>query len=227
MIFRQLFDSDSCTYTYLIGSTGEAALIDPVREHLESYLDLLTEEELSLRYAIDTHTHADHITALGELRDATGCETVIGSPSAMECASRHLEHKDSLQIGELSLQALATPGHTDDSYSFYLAEQGMVFTGDTLLIGGTGRTDFQQGDARVQYHSLFDILLTLPAATRVYPAHDYAGNTVSSIATERASNPRLQVSGVEQYAHIMAELKLDNPRLMDVAVTANQACGKT
>ncbi len=226
MIFRQLFDSDSSTYTYLLGSAGEAALIDPVLEHLDEYLALLAEEDLDLRYAMDTHTHADHITAMGELRDASGCETIIGRPSAMACASRHLEHDETLTIGELSLTALATPGHTDDSYSFYLAAEAMVFTGDTLLIGGTGRTDFQGGNASVQYRSLFDMLLALPGDTRVYPAHDYAGNTVSSISNERSTNPRLQVADVEEYAEIMAKLKLDNPRLMDTAVSANLACGK-
>jgi sulfur dioxygenase len=227
MIFKQLFDDDSSTYTYLIGSNGEAALIDPVKEHLQDYLALLDAEKLSLRYALDTHTHADHITAMGELREANGCETIVGKPSGMACASRQIEDGETLTIGELTLTALSTPGHTDDSYSFYLASEAMVFTGDTLLIGGTGRTDFQQGDARVQYHSLFDVLLALPAATRVYPGHDYAGNTVSSIATERLSNPRLQVKTEDAYAEIMANLKLENPRLMDIAVPANLACGKT
>jgi sulfur dioxygenase len=227
MIFRQLFDDESSTYTYLIGSNGEAALIDPVKEHLQDYLALLDAEKLRLRYALDTHTHADHITAMGELREANGCETIVGKPSGMACATRQIEDGETLTIGELTLTALSTPGHTDDSYSFYLAAEAMVFTGDTLLIGGTGRTDFQQGDAGVQYHSLFDVLLALPAATRVYPGHDYAGNTVSSIATERLSNPRLQVETKAAYVEIMANLKLENPRLMDIAVPANLACGKT
>lgn len=226
MIFRQLFDSDSSTYTYLLGSNGEAVLIDPVREHLPEYLTLLAEEGLTLRYAMDTHTHADHITAMGALRDATGCETIIGAPSGMACASRQISHDETLQIGELCLQALATPGHTIDSYCYYLAAQQRVFTGDTLLIGGTGRTDFQQGDARSQYHSLFDILLALPDSTRVYPAHDYAGNTSSSIGAERQSNPRLQIANADEYAEVMSKLKLENPRLMDIAVPANLACGK-
>jgi len=226
MLFKQLFDSASSTYTYLIADGGEAAIIDPVIEHLDRYLEILADEGLTLRYALDTHTHADHITAMGELREATGCETVIGSPSGMACASRHLDDGEVLRVGRLELTALATPGHTNDSYSFYLESEGMVFTGDTLLIGGTGRTDFQQGDARVQYHSLFDVLLDLPAETKVYPGHDYAGNNVSSIGSERSSNPRLQVADADEYAQIMAELKLDNPRLMDIAVPANEACGK-
>ena len=226
MLFEQLFDDESCTYTYLLGSAGEALLIDPVREHLKDYLALLQRHDLTLRYAIDTHTHADHITALGELRDATGCETLIGAPSQMSCVSRQLADGDVLSIGELELVALATPGHTNDSYSFLLASESMVFTGDTLLIGGTGRTDFQQGDAVSQYHSLFDVLLALPPETRVYPGHDYLGKTVSSIGMERASNPRLQVSDASAYADIMANLKLDNPRLMDVAIPANLSCGK-
>ncbi|MEP5763577.1 MAG: MBL fold metallo-hydrolase [Halieaceae bacterium] len=226
MIFEQLFDDSSSTYTYLLASEGQAALIDPVREHLDDYLARLEQQELSLRYAIDTHTHADHITALGELRDATGCETIVGHPSQMACASRQINDGDVLHIGELALAALATPGHTNDSYSFHLAQEQMLFSGDTLLIGGTGRTDFQQGDAIAQYHSLFDVLLALPAATRVYPGHDYAGNKVSSIGMERHSNPRLQVSSAEDYAAIMAELKLDNPKLMDIAIPANLSCGK-
>jgi sulfur dioxygenase len=226
MIFRQLFDSDSSTYTYLLASQGEAVIIDPVREHLQEYLKLLASEGLTLRYALDTHTHADHITALGELRDHTGCETVVGKPSGMACASRQIGNGETLQFGELTLQALATPGHTNDSYSFYLASEGMVFTGDTLLIGGTGRTDFQQGNAYTQYHSLFDTLLTLPDDTRVYPGHDYHGNTVSTIGAERRDNPRLQVRDEDAYAELMAALKLENPRLMDIAIPANLACGK-
>jgi len=226
MIFRQLFDSDSSTYTYLLASQGEAIIIDPVREHLQEYLKLLASEGLTLRYALDTHTHADHITALGELRDHTGCETVVGKPSGMACASRQIDNGETVQFGELTLQALATPGHTNDSYSFYLASEGMVFTGDTLLIGGTGRTDFQQGNAYTQYHSLFDTLLTLPDDTRVYPGHDYRGNTVSTIGAERRDNPRLQVRDEDAYAELMAALKLENPRLMDIAIPANLACGK-
>jgi len=226
MIFRQLFDSDSSTYTYLLASQGEAIIIDPVREHLQEYLKLLASEGLTLRYALDTHTHADHITALGELRDHTGCETVVGKPSGMACASRQIGNGEAVQFGELTLQALATPGHTNDSYSFYLASEGMVFTGDTLLIGGTGRTDFQQGNAYTQYHSLFDTLLTLPDDTRVYPGHDYRGNTVSTIGAERRDNPRLQVRDEDAYAELMAALKLENPRLMDIAIPANLACGK-
>jgi len=160
------------------------------------------------------------------LRDHTGCETVVGKPSGMACASRQIGNGETLQFGELTLQALATPGHTNDSYSFYLASEGMVFTGDTLLIGGTGRTDFQQGNAYTQYHSLFDTLLTLPDDTRVYPGHDYHGNTVSTIGAERRDNPRLQVRDEDAYAELMAALKLENPRLMDIAIPANLACGK-
>ena len=226
MLFKQFFDSDSSTYTYLIADGGEAIIIDPVKEQLDVYLSALEEDALTLRYAVDTHTHADHITGLGDLRDSTNCETVVGSPSGMSCATRQIHHGDSLQFGELTLQALATPGHTNDSYSFHLPGEGIVFTGDTLLIGGTGRTDFQQGDARVQYHSLFDILLKLPGSTRVYPGHDYAGNTVSSIGTELQSNPRLQMADVNAYAELMDALKLENPRLMDIAIPANLACGK-
>jgi len=227
MIFRQLFDQTSSTYTYLLAddASREAALIDPVLEQLPAYLQLLQELNLRLVLALDTHVHADHITALGRLREATGCRSMMGQEAQSDCASARFAHGQSLAIGQLRLQALYTPGHTDDSYSFYLASGGMVFTGDTLLIRGTGRTDFQNGDAAQQYQSLFGQLLTLPPETVVYPAHDYKGWTSSTIAEERAHNPRLQVASQADYVALMRSLKLPNPRLMDVAVPANRACG--
>ncbi len=227
MIFRQLFDATSSTYTYLLADSAsrEALLIDPVLEQVPAYLQLLQELDLQLVLALDTHVHADHITALGRLREATGCLSMMGQQAQTDCVSARFTHGQSLAIGQLQLQAIYTPGHTDDSYSFYLASGGMVFTGDTLLIRGTGRTDFQNGDAAQQYQSLFGKLLSLPPETVVYPAHDYKGWTSSTIAEERAHNPRLQVTSQADYVTLMSNLKLPNPRLMDVAVPANRACG--
>jgi glyoxylase-like metal-dependent hydrolase (beta-lactamase superfamily II) len=229
MIFRQLFDQDSSTYTYLIADsdTREAMLIDPVIEQVESYITLLQELDVSLRLAVDTHTHADHITALGKLRERTGCSALVGAQSQATCASGTFADGDTLSVGALDITALYTPGHTDDSYSFLLKhnQQQYIFTGDTLLIRGTGRTDFQNGSARDQYHSLFGTLLTLDGATWVYPAHDYKGWTTSTISEERNHNPRLQVKDVEAYIELMGSLNLPNPKMMDVAVPANQACG--
>ncbi len=229
MLFRQLFDVTSSTYTYLLADrqTGDAVLIDPVREQMPSYLQLLEELGLKLVMAIDTHVHADHITALGALRDATGCVTWMGQQAQADCVSARFADGDRLRFGGYELLAMYTPGHTDDSYSFYLEANGQkyAFTGDTLLIRGTGRTDFQNGNPRDQYRSLFDCLLQLPDETLVFPAHDYKGWTVSSIAEERLHNPRLQVEGEAEYVQLMQSLKLPNPALMDVAVPANRACG--
>jgi glyoxylase-like metal-dependent hydrolase (beta-lactamase superfamily II) len=229
MLFRQLFDAASSTYTYLLADqkTGDAVLIDPVREHMDSYLRLLDELELKLVMAVDTHVHADHITALGLLRESTGCVTYMGQQAQADCVSARFSDGDKLRFGSHELVAIYTPGHTDDSYSFYLDDNGQhyVFTGDTLLIRGTGRTDFQNGDAHQQYHSLFERLLSLPGDTAVFPAHDYKGWTTSSIAEERLHNPRLQVTSEAEYVQLMHALKLPNPRLMDVAVPANRACG--
>jgi glyoxylase-like metal-dependent hydrolase (beta-lactamase superfamily II) len=230
MIFRQLFEHESSTYTYLIGcsKSREALIIDSVKAEGESYLRLLKELDLRLKYTLDTHTHADHITGAGFLRDATGCITLAGKEAQSACVTQTLQEGDVLLIGELRLTALYTPGHTDDSYSYLLAHQGQhyLFTGDTLLIRGTGRTDFQNGSASDQYHSLFNKLLTLPDDTWVYPGHDYKGWTVSQIGEEKQHNPRLQVPNKAAYLTLMAELNLPNPKLMDVAVPANRACGK-
>lgn len=226
MIFRQLFDLDSSTYCYLVGerARGEALLIDPVLERTDQYLKLIEELELKLVLAVDTHIHADHVTALGALRDLTGCDTGMGAMSHSECVSIRFREGDHLKLGDLQLEILYTPGHTDDSYSFLLPDR--VFTGDTLLIRGTGRTDFQNGDPGAEYDSLFGKLLRLPDEMLVYPAHDYNGMTVSSIGEERRHNPRLQVGGRQAYIDLMNGLKLDDPRLMDVAVPANRACGR-
>jgi len=178
MIFRQLFDQTSCTYSYLLASRrgGEALIIDPVLEKVERYLQLIHELDLRLVKAVDTHMHADHITGLGALRDRTQCITVMGEQSKADVVSMRLADGDKLTVEGISLEAMYTPGHTDDSYSFFMGDR--VFTGDTLLIRGTGRTDFQNGDARAQYESLFGRLLKLPDETLVYPAHDYKGDTV-------------------------------------------------
>ncbi len=225
MIFRQLFDSVSGTYTYLLASRkgGEALIIDPVIEKVERYIQLVNELDLKLVKAVDTHLHADHITGLGALRDRTHCITVMGEQSKADVVSMRLAEGDKLTIEGLALDVLYTPGHTDDSYSFVMHDR--VFTGDTLLIRGTGRTDFQNGDARAQYESLFNKLLKLPDETMVFPAHDYKGETVSTIGEERAFNPRLQVKSIEQYVDLMNNLNLPNPKMMDVAVPANMRVG--
>lgn len=225
MIFRQMFDSVSGTYSYLLASRhgGEALIIDPVLEKVDRYLQLLDELDLKLVKAVDTHLHADHITGLGALRDRTHCITVMGEQSKVDVVSMRVADGDRVQIEGLSLHAIYTPGHTDDSYSFVMTDR--VFTGDTLLIRGTGRTDFQNGDPRAQYESLFGRLLRLPDETLVYPAHDYKGDTVSTIGEERAFNPRLQVKSVDEYVDLMSHLDLPNPRMMDVAVPANLRIG--
>ncbi|MEK9724723.1 MAG: MBL fold metallo-hydrolase [Rhodospirillaceae bacterium] len=227
MIFRQLFDPDSFTYTYLLASRkgGEALIIDPVLERCDRYLALLKELDLKLVKAVDTHCHADHITGLGKLRDATRCITVMGKMTNVDVVSMRVDDGDTIDIENLSLRVLYTPGHTDDSYCFAMDDR--IFTGDTLLIRGTGRTDFQNGSSIDAYHSLFDKLLRLPDETLVYPAHDYKGDTVSTIGEERAYNPRLQVSSADEYAAIMASLNLANPKMMDVAVPANLSIGKS
>jgi sulfur dioxygenase len=225
MIFRQLFDSVSGTYSYLVASRrgAEALIIDPVLEKVERYIQLLTELDLRLVKAVDTHLHADHITGLGALRDRTRCITVMGEQTKADVVSMRVADGETLEIEGTGLDVLYTPGHTDDSYSFVMGDR--VFTGDTLLIRGTGRTDFQNGDPRAQYESIFGRLLKLPDRTLVYPAHDYKGDTVSTIGEERAFNPRLQVKSVEEYVDLMNNLKLGNPKMMDVAIPANIRVG--
>ncbi|HSD93309.1 MAG TPA: MBL fold metallo-hydrolase [Methyloceanibacter sp.] len=225
MIFRQLFDSNSSTYTYLLASRhgGEALIVDPVLERVDRYIQLLHELDLRLVKAIDTHLHADHITGLEALAERTRCITVMGEQSKADVVSIRVADGDKVGIEGLSMDVLYTPGHTDDSYSFIMPDR--VFTGDTLLIRGTGRTDFQNGDPRAQYESLFGRLLKLPDETFVYPAHDYKGDTVSTIGEEKAFNPRLQVKSVDDYVAVMNNLNLPNPKMMDVAVPANMRIG--
>ena len=225
MIFRQLFDSVSGTYSYLLASRhgGEALILDPVLEKADRYCQLLRELDLRLVKAVDTHLHADHVTGLGELRDRTQCITIMGEQSKADVVSMRVTDGDKVMIEGLSLQAIYTPGHTDDSYSYLMGDR--VFTGDTLLIRGTGRTDFQNGSASAQYDSIFNRLLKLPEETMVFPAHDYKGDTVSTIGEEKRYNPRLQVHSVDEYVELMNNLHLPNPKMMDVAVPANMHVG--
>jgi sulfur dioxygenase len=225
MIFRQLFDAVSGTYTYLLASRrgGEALIIDPVLEKVDRYIQLIGELDLKLVKAVDTHLHADHITGLGALRDRTQCITVMGEESKVDVVSMRLSEGDKLTIEGMALDVLYTPGHTDDSYCFTMVDR--VFTGDTLLIRGTGRTDFQRGDPRAQFDSIFNKLLRLPDRTMVFPAHDYKGEMVSTIGEERAFNPRLQVKSIDEYVALMNSLNLPNPKMMDVAVPANMRVG--
>lgn len=231
MLFRQIFDKESSTYTYLIasGMGREAIIIDPVKEQTPVYLNLIEQLDLKLVRAIDTHTHADHVTALGDLREKTGCITLMGEFTRAECVSEHVHEGDHINVDGIKLKALYTPGHTNESFSFILDGAGKredaIFTGDALLIRSTGRTDFQGGDPYKSYDSIVQKLFTLDDQTLVYPAHDYNGFTVSSIYEERNFNPRLANKSAEQYADIMRNLNLPNPKMMDKAVPANLACG--
>jgi sulfur dioxygenase len=228
MLFRQLFEVETSTYTYLLAdsSTQEAVLIDPVKKLVPRYIKLLDELQLKLIHAIDSHVHADHVTALGELRNLTGCKTYIGRDGSVACSDSSLEEGMLITFGNYGLKARYTPGHTDDSYCFELKGAGRkaVFTGDTLLIRGSGRTDFQNGSSRQLYHSLHEVLLRLDDDTEVYPAHDYNGMTVSSIGEERQHNPRLQWD-LEEFIDRMSKLDLPNPKFLDIAVPANNQCG--
>tara|TARA_B100000965_G_scaffold8501_1_gene6598 strand:- start:3402 stop:4094 length:693 start_codon:yes stop_codon:yes gene_type:complete len=226
MIFKQLFDNKSSTYTYIIssGKGREALIIDPVIENTSKYLNVLKELNLKLVKVIDTHIHADHITGLNELSKQTNCSKIMGEHSASEVIDIRVKDNEKIKIESIELKSMYTPGHTDCSYSFLMNDR--VFTGDTLLINGTGRTDFQNGNPYDAYNSLFKKLLKLPEKTLVYPAHDYNGNAYSTIENEKNNNPRLQVSSPEEYAEIMNNLNLSNPKMMDIAVPANIS-GKT
>ena len=221
MIFEQLFDTKSSTYTYVIssGEGREALIIDPVIEHTNEYLKILEKLKLKLVKVIDTHIHADHITALNELNKRTSCTRIMGENSKSEVIDLKIKDNEKINIENIELKAMYTPGHTDCSYSYLMKDR--VFTGDTLLINGTGRTDFQNGSSYDAYDSLFNKLLKLPENTLVYPAHDYNGKKFSTIEKEKNNNPRLQVASKEQYAEIMENLNLSNPKMMDVAVPAN------
>ncbi len=221
MIFNQLFDEKSSTYTYIIssGKGREALIIDPVIEHTDQYIKVLMDLDLKLVKVIDTHIHADHVTGLNELNKRTNCIRIMGENSKSEVIDIKLKDDENINIEKIELKAIYTPGHTDCSYSYLMNDR--VFTGDTLLINGTGRTDFQNGSAYEAYESLFGKLLKLPEETLVYPAHDYNGKKNSTIGSEKSNNPRLQVSSKEEYAEIMNNLNLANPKMMDIAVPAN------
>ncbi len=229
MLLRQLFDHQSFTYTYLIADevSGDALLIDPVDAHLDMYLRLLEELSCKLVVALDTHVHADHVTALGLLREKTGCKTMVGFEGEVDCATEGLADGKVIKVGAVTLNTLFTPGHTNDSFCFVVEDAGQtyLFSGDTLFIRGTGRTDFQNGDAGQLYDSLQGKVLTLPDETLVYPGHDYKGWTVSTIAEEKHANPRLEPATREAFIELMNGLDLPDPKMMDVAVPANRACG--
>ena len=226
MIFEQFFDKTSSTYTYLIssGRGREALIIDPVLEHVDNYINTLNKLNLKLVKVIDTHIHADHITGMSELKNKTNCETIMGDKTPAEIVSIKVKDQEFLTIDKIKLKAIYTPGHTSESFSFLMDDK--VFTGDTLLIGGTGRTDFQNGSPYDSYNSIFNILLKLPDKTKVYPAHDYNGNFFSTIEVERNTNPRLQVKSADEYADIMNNLKLPDPKLMDIAIPRNLKLGQ-
>ena len=221
MIFKQLFDNKSSTYTYIIssGKGREALIIDPVIEDTSQYLKLLKELDLKLVKVIDTHIHADHISGLNELSMQTSCSKIMGEQSKSEVLDIRVKDDEKIKIEKIELKSIYTPGHTDCSYSFFMKDR--VFTGDTLLINGTGRTDFQNGTPHDAYDSLFKKILKLPEKTLVYPAHDYNGKTYSTIENEKNNNPRLQVKSAQEYAEIMNNLKLSDPKMMDIAVPAN------
>lgn len=229
MIIRQFIDPTSSTYTYLLasGRGREALIIDPVKEQLQHYLVAIHDLDLKLLKAIDTHTHADHITALGDLRHATGCVTIMGEFTQAECVTMHVGDGDLLEVDGLLLQAIYTPGHTNESFSFVLNPKApeAVFTGDVLLIRGSGRTDFQGGDPEKSWDSIVNKLFKLPDDTTLYPAHDYKGWAASSIGEEKRHNPRLAGKSKAEYIAIMTALDLPDPKMMDIAVPANLACG--
>ncbi len=221
MIFEQLFDTKSSTYTYIIssGKGREALIIDPVIESTDKYIRVLKNLDLKLVKVIDTHIHADHISGLNELSKKTKCSKIMGEKSRSEVLDIRVKDNEKIKIENIELTSMYTPGHTDCSYSFLMNDR--VFTGDTLLINGTGRTDFQNGNSHDAYDSLFNKLLKLPDKTLVYPAHDYNNKKYSTIKNEKNNNPRLQVKSAKEYAEIMDNLNLENPNMIDIAVPAN------
>ena len=225
MIFKQVFDQKSSTYTYIIASAEgrEALIIDPVLENVEDYIKLLTELNLKLVKVIDTHIHADHVTGAGKLRAKTQCVTIMGEHTPTDAVEIKVKDEEIIKLDQLKIKALYTPGHTSDSFSFLM--DNYLFSGDTLLINGTGRTDFQNGSSKDAYNSLFNRLLKLPDETLVYPAHDYKGEKVSSIGKEKKFNPRLQVNNVEEYIEIMNNLNLKKPAAIDFNVANNLKLG--
>ena len=226
MIFKQLFDLKSSTYTYLIASAKgrEAIIIDPVLENVDEYIRHLKELDLKLVKVIDTHIHADHITGASKLKLNTNCTTIMGENSPAETIDVKLKDGEIIEIDQLKIRAMFTPGHTSDSYSFIMSNY--LFSGDTLLINGTGRTDFQNGSSKDAYDSIFNKLLKLPEETILYPGHDYHGKKSSTIGKEKKNNPRLQVENVDQYIEIMSNLNLSKPKMKDLNVSRNLKLGK-
>ena len=225
MLFHQLFDKKSSTYTYLIASAKgrEALIIDPVLENIEQYIKLLNELDLKLVKVIDTHIHADHITAASKLKNKTNCTTIMGEHTPSDTVEIKVKDNEVIYVDKLEIKVIYTPGHTKDSYSFLLGDY--LFSGDTLLINGTGRTDFQGGNSEDSYNSIFNRLLKLPEETLLYPAHDYNDQKVSTIGKEKKFNPRLQVDSVSEYTDIMNNLNLSKPKLMDINVASNIKLG--
>ena len=225
MIFKQVFDQKSSTYTYLIASAKgrEAVIIDPVIDNVEKYISLLQELDLKLVKVIDTHIHADHITGASKLKKATNCSTIMGEHTPADAVEIKVKDGEKVKIDQIEIKAIYTPGHTSDSYSFLMDKY--LFSGDTLLINGTGRTDFQNGSSEDAYNSLFNKLLKLPDDTLLYPGHDYNGKLVSTIGNEKKLNPRLQVNSADEYAEIMLKLNLLKPELMDSNIRSNIKLG--
>ena len=225
MIFRQVFDNKSSTYTYLIASAKgrEAVIIDPVIENVESYIKLLQELDLKLVKVIDTHIHADHVTGASKLKRATNCSTLMGEHTPADTVEIRVKDDEIIKIDQIEIKAMYTPGHTSDSYSFLM--NNYLFSGDTLLINGTGRTDFQNGSSKDAYNSIFNRLLKLPEDTILYPGHDYNGKVSSTIGNEKKFNPRLQVRNVDEYVELMSNLNLAKPKLIDINVSRNIKLG--
>ena len=226
MIFKQVFDQKSSTYTYLIASAKgrEAVIIDPVIDNVENYIKLLHELDLKLVKVIDTHIHADHVTGASKLKQATNCSTLMGEHTPADAVEIKIKDEEIIKIDQIEIKAMYTPGHTSDSYSFLMDKY--LFSGDTLLINGTGRTDFQNGSSKDAYNSLFNKLLKLPDDTVLYPGHDYNGKLSSTIGKEKQHNPRLQVENVDQYIEIMSNLNLSKPKMIDHNISRNLKLGK-
>ena len=225
MIFKQIFDKKSSTYTYLVASSKgrEALIIDPVLENVEDYIKPLNELDLRLVKVIDTHIHADHVTGASKLKDLTRCSTIMGEYTPAETVEIKVKDDEYIHLDNLKIRAMYTPGHTSDSYSFLM--DNYLFSGDTLLINGTGRTDFQNGSSKDAYNSIFNKLLKLPEETLLYPAHDYKGEKVSTIGKEKRYNPRLQVNSIDEYIEIMSNLDLKKPARLEFNVTKNVNLG--
>ena len=225
MIFKQVFDTNTSTYTYLIASAKgrEAVIIDPVLENVEEYISVLKQLDLKLVKVIDTHIHADHITGASKLKQATNCITIMGEHTPADTVEIKVKDNEIIDIDNLRIKSIYTPGHTSDSYSFLM--NNSIFSGDALLINGTGRTDFQNGSSESSYNSIFNILLKLPNETLLYPGHDYNGKYVSTIGNEKKFNPRLQVKNLDEYSKIMNNLNLTKPKLMDYNIKRNIKLG--